>query len=312
MWNWTKKKLGYRKDIEDLKGKYNDKINLNYDKKGEQYIQERINLFFNPNIFYPIIDRDKRYIGRKNINRMLVRIYQRYNYYCSRNKFSNKDRQDRLCDEDIRLINEYHKKYNYIQYDDELDIYKNNDNYKTTFLNSNRKNFNPQEFNNIFFYFGNVESEVNKNNDSLKRVPQHESVILYESNPLQESDTLDESKNTTLLALADLEREKKIMKELIMEKKNLVDILSDYGIGQINGVPGGFVETKGETKDLNQEDFDEIEKITKKIYNINDEIEKHKENITIFKSELAFGGRKKRRKTTKRKNNKKRRKTRKY
>ena len=85
------KKLGYRKDIEDLKRNpllpdstafFNPNDIINDEQRKE--------LFFDRDKFYPIINTDKRYIGAKNTMRMLIKNFQRYNYYCSDHKTSSK------------------------------------------------------------------------------------------------------------------------------------------------------------------------------------------------------------------------------
>jgi len=106
MLKWTKKKLGYRKDIEDLKRNplLPDSTTFNPNNITDT---ERDELFFDRYKFYPIVNTDKRYIGAKNTIRMLIKNFQRYNYYCSTHKTSIKDKtpsSKKLCNEDTHVI----------------------------------------------------------------------------------------------------------------------------------------------------------------------------------------------------------------
>lgn len=99
MKKWVKKKLHFRDDIEQLKGKYIDK---------RLTPEEQHRLFFNEREFFPIVDSDKRWVGSKNVIRMLVRAFQRYNFYCSENKISQKENDPtKLCEEDRHIIEKY-------------------------------------------------------------------------------------------------------------------------------------------------------------------------------------------------------------
>jgi hypothetical protein len=136
MWNWTKEKLGYRKNIKKLKGKYIDGEFYN----NPSYIESRFPILFDQQKLNPVIDNDKRYFGSKNIPRMLLRAYQRYNYYCSENSiyidaynFNKKENgfnrvyneyHRQLCNEDNKNIDKYHGYVSFIKFNNELDIYE--------------------------------------------------------------------------------------------------------------------------------------------------------------------------------------------
>lgn len=279
MWKWTKKKLGYRKDIEDLKAKYVHRT-FNTD-------QERADLFFNPVEFNPIIDRDQRLVGFKNKDRMLVRAFQRYNYYCSQYRI-HQGVYNKLCDEDKYIIKKYYDNSNVkfiIMHDEELDIYQLNtlnitskqkeDTSRNYFIGN--KIFTDHEWKNIMFYFKGI-------------------IFITQKEKEEKTMSLNINDNDTKL--------KKLNEELELlekEKKELEESLNE--------------EFKGDDIHNQNKKIDDInEKINTIIY----EIAEIEENNYVDDERLTeYGGRKKRRKTIKRKtikrkNNKKRRKTRKY
>jgi len=102
MFNWTKKKFGFNKGVEILKAIKIDPNAITTDQQREQYF------ISDDNGFNPIINSDKRYIGLKNSVRMLLKLFQRYNYYCSRTKPRNRE-VDILCNNDLKMIEKYFK-----------------------------------------------------------------------------------------------------------------------------------------------------------------------------------------------------------
>jgi hypothetical protein len=150
--------------------------------------KQRAILFFNGNVFNPVIEPSK-----STDIRILILALQKFNYYCSKYKiYKGEGNYKQLCNEVKTTINKNNlNEYFFIEYDPNLDIYRLNrtitpeaiDEYRKIYVDQN-KYFTKYEWENIVFFFIGIIGFAKKKSKESKEL--RESKESKESKELRE------------------------------------------------------------------------------------------------------------------------------